>query len=243
MACPCQYLHQREIWGWISRTTSDSIFLCCGSLYTVCSAQPIGWKGLSRALCHGNPYLMFLRALTRFNTFMAFLSFKVELVASFRPGFNFQLLCFSLLLCFQVPNELSRCVIRSGPRGVQLRRGEIEADPFVIQENLLKLHVFQVDSHTYSPPKHNRPVCSRTPYSLSVCCRIPRLKSAGAAECRLYVQRSRTSIAVQAAAAAWRLGVPWSEAIQVATNAVAAAGVRGAPAIRRAGRGKGKGKA
>ena len=58
----------------------------------------------------------------------------------------------------------------------------------------------------------------------------------------MYVQRSRASIAVQAAAAAWRLGVPWTEAIKVSEDAVAAAGLSGAPAIRRAGRGKGKGK-
>ena len=42
--------------------------------------------------------------------------------------------------------DVGRCVIRSGPRGVHRRPGDLSADPFVIQENLVRLHVCQLSS-------------------------------------------------------------------------------------------------
>lgn len=51
------------------------------------------------------------------------------------------------------------------------------------------------------------------------------------------------SIALQAAAAAWKLGVPWEEALKVSEDAMSAAGLSGPKRVHRKGQGKGKGRA
>ena len=60
-----------------------------------------------------------------------------------------------------------------------------------------------------------------------------------------YVKRARVRITHQAAAKAWAHGVPWAEALRVATKAVAAGkAVAKKPLAtkKRGGKGKGKGK-
>lgn len=59
-----------------------------------------------------------------------------------------------------------------------------------------------------------------------------------------YVERAKHSLICQAAAQAWAQGVPWAQALTVATRAFAAGdAVDKAPLSRRKGKGKGKGKA
>lgn len=59
-----------------------------------------------------------------------------------------------------------------------------------------------------------------------------------------YVERAKHSLVFQAAAQAWAQGVPWAQALRVATRAFAAGdAVEKAPLARQKGNGKGKGKA
>ena len=55
-----------------------------------------------------------------------------------------------------------------------------------------------------------------------------------------YTKRAKVRIAHRAAAAAWAQGVPWGEALSLATSAMAAAD--GAPPKLRLGKSKGKGR-
>ena len=60
-----------------------------------------------------------------------------------------------------------------------------------------------------------------------------------------YVKRARVEMIHQAAAKAWAHGVPWAEALTVATKAVAAgkaAAKKPLATKKRGGKGKGKGK-
>ena len=60
-----------------------------------------------------------------------------------------------------------------------------------------------------------------------------------------YVNRARVKITHQAAAKAWAHGVPWAEALKVATKAVAAGNAATKKPLatkKRGGKGKGKGK-
>ena len=55
-----------------------------------------------------------------------------------------------------------------------------------------------------------------------------------------YTRRAKVRIVHKAAASAWAQGVPWSEALDIATNALAP--VDGTPPRLRFGKGKGQGK-
>ena len=76
--------------------------------------------------------------------------------------------------------------------------------------------------------------------SCGLSCRIARGQGQ-ARDAAIYVNRSKRSITLTAAATAWSQGVPWAEALSIATRAIANASPK-ARALRK-GKGKGKGKA
>lgn len=64
-------------------------------------------------------------------------------------------------------------------------------------------------------------------------------------EARIYLQKARRKIVFEAAARAWALGVPWSDALKFSQRAVAAGNAVEPNAFasgKGRGRGKGKGK-
>ena len=63
-----------------------------------------------------------------------------------------------------------------------------------------------------------------------------------AKDARIYVNRSRKSIALTAAANAWSEGVPWAEALGIATRVIERASPKARTLPKQKGRGKGKAK-
>ena len=64
-----------------------------------------------------------------------------------------------------------------------------------------------------------------------------------AKDARIYVRRARESIVLNAAAAAWSQGVPWAEALDIASRAIAKASPNAKARPKGRGKGRGKGKA
>ena len=62
------------------------------------------------------------------------------------------------------------------------------------------------------------------------------------AAARDYTRRAKEDIVYRAAAEAWAEGVPWAEAMEIASRALADRPAAGAPAARAKGRGTGRGK-
>ena len=63
-----------------------------------------------------------------------------------------------------------------------------------------------------------------------------------AKDARIYVNRARESIVLNAAATAWSQGVPWTEALEIASKAIEKASPDAKARPKGKGRGKGKAK-